>query len=265
MRITIMGGCFLVQHNIKQDRLYHQTLINLLKGEKGILPDLKLIRYERMQKIPEKFFKENNTVKTNILIFHLRSEPVMRLTKLYYRYQNDGGTESKSLNLPILNHVMSEKNDILGRIILSDRNYENDGADEIVESKWYHFMRECNYKTGALIGNFKYALKIYEKSLNVLWTYCQNEKIKFLVIGPAPRKFSNFENKITQKIELKFKKWAHFNKIPYLPIQNAKTKSGHPILFPNKIHITQEGHDEIANRIYAKLKTIGLHNVFTNQ
>jgi len=246
MKIAIAGGCFTTQHNIPPESLCHQILKNILEA-KGISVEIKTIRYERISKCTEKIIELKNSFSFDLLIFHLRTEPVMRLSKLYYKYKNQEGQKKCSFNLPHLNVLYPEKFDLLSRRSFQTRQTQSP------ESRIHHFLRETNYFMGSLIGNKKYAIRMMEKAIVQIQKFCQENNADFLLLGPVSRPFSKFEDQLSAEMSSRFETLARKKSIPYLALLKKTTNDHQPMFFDNGIHVSQAGHYEIASRIGEKL------------
>lgn len=247
MKILIIGGCFTTQHNIEFSRLYHQSLKKKMIDYTGQPTEINTIRYERIGKTLEKISDFHKAKDFDLLIFHLRTEPFMRLVKLYYKYINESQKQTGSLNLPFLNHLMSEKHDVLEQRRI---NISNSSP----EKKMHFYLRELNYHLGRLVGNKRKALKMYEGFLNEIVEYCHKQNKDLLVLGPASRPFSQFENRLSSDISDYFGKYSKDNKINYLELIGEKTGKQANMFFPNGQHVSQEGHDEVADKIFINIK-----------
>ncbi len=246
MKILIVGGCFISQYNIDFDRLYHQTLKNRLI-DSGMKPvEVETLRYERIGKTLEKIAALNNKYEFDLLIFHLRTEPFMRLVKLYYKYIGNNERLQHAFNLPFFNVLMPEKYELYtNRRINISNNSE--------ESKTHYYLRELNYRLGGLIGNKKHAMKLYKKFIDEVAAYCNENNKKFLLLGPASRPFSKYENKLSYTISKVFLEYSAKQQIEYLELVGERTKLNELMFFPNGQHVSQAGHDEIAEKIIMQM------------
>jgi hypothetical protein len=247
MNIGIVGGCFTDQHNIPFERLYHQSLKRLLITTEDRV-EIRKIRYERISRCVNKVIDFHDSYSLDLLIFHLRAEPIMRLSKLYYKYLDHEKKLKHSINFPPFNLIYPEKYDLLlNRQICSQVNNNLD------ESGFHHMLREANYTLGSLIGNKKYAFDLLEKSIIQISQFCASRNVKFLLLGPVSRPFSRFENNISEEMDRRFVSLSAFKSINYLSLLKVLTSDGRSMFFENGIHVSQEGHDEIAQMIFDKI------------
>jgi len=246
MRILIVGGCFTCQHNIEYARLYHQSLKNMFIDRGDLDTEISTIRYERIGMTLEKIvtFRQSNDF--DLLIFHLRTEPFMRLVKLYYKYLNHHRELKHSFNVPYFNIIMPEKYDLL-------ENRRVNCSSDTNETKIHHYLREANYYVGSLMGNMKYAFKIYERFIDEISTYCNNTNKRFLLLGPVSRPSSVFENRLSYEISNHFTKYSNSRSIDYLELIGEQTSKAQNMFFSNGQHVSQEGHDEVAQKIFNRI------------
>ncbi len=247
MNITIAGGCFPVQHNIPKGRLYHDTFRRMLL-ERELDTNLTIVRYERFSTCLGKIEASNRTTPADLLIFHLRTEPAMRLCKLYYKYVDSSRILRHSLNLPVFNIINPERYEIpTSRIVLPQ------AGSKVSESGAHHFLREANYFLGAAVGNWKFAVDSYMKLLDDVVGYCRKKSVRLLVVGPVSRPLSRLENRLSMDIHEAFNARAKKSGTPYLNILGMRDGSGNYLFLENGIHVNQAGHDWIGRLIFEKL------------
>jgi len=197
MKILIVGGCFTCQHNIEFNRLYHQSLKKMLIQSGIDTAEISTIRYERIGMTLDKIAAFHQSNDFDLLIFHLRAEPFMRLVKTYYKYINQQGKLKHSINVPIFNIIMPEKYDML-------ENRRINISTGTTETKIHSYLREVNYRIGNLLGNKKFAFKMYERFINEISAYCVKADKQFLLLGPVSRPFSVYENRLSSDINNHF-------------------------------------------------------------
>lgn len=242
MKIAIIGGCFISQHNIPPDKLYHQTAKKLLERE-GHQIIIRTIRYERISGTLNKIKKLRNEFEFDLLIFHLRAEPVLRMSKLYYKFTDDKGAKRNSINTPFNSPSIPERHDLLSaeRIDLEDNRKP--------DTRLHHILREMNYYCGTIAGNRQNALKQYLELTKDVVKFCHDANSKLILMGPASRPFSHFENDLSKRIDRQFSKFARDERISYLKLLGYTTSTKEPMFFPNGIHVSQAGHDETGHRL----------------
>lgn len=246
MNVTIVGGCFPVQHNIPAGRLYHQTLKRLL-AERGIEMSVGIIRYERLSNCFGKIAAAAEARRIDLLVFHLRAEPLMRLSKLYYKYVDDAGVFKRSLNLPLLKIVNPEKYEVpMSKKILPHLPCKR-------ESLLHHALREMNYSMGTMVGNRKFAIAEYMILVDAIVGLCREKYIGLLIVGPVSRPFSASENKLSERIDRTFAAAMEKRGVPYLRSLGTYDDEGRYLFFPNGVHVSQAGHYRMAKIMFDKI------------
>jgi len=245
--ILIVGGCLPIQYNIPRDDLYHHTLANLLE-KRSLKANVAIIRYETLSGCLGKIIAAAKNVHVDILMFNLRTEPLMRISKVFYKYVDEEGKLRRSLNFPFLKKLNAEKYDPLAVRILDTSN-----KPRKKESKWRRFLIESNCFFGTMIGNEKYAIERYRELLISISKFCGERDMKLLLLGPATRPFSLFENKLAKDINEKFSKIAKDESIPYVDAMGTHDHFGNYLFFENGIHVSQAGHDRIGKLIFEKM------------
>ena len=195
LKVMIVGGCFTEQHNINYAEHYHQLLKSKLLNNNCNL-EINIVRYERLIKCLEKIIKQNNIQKPDILIFHVRSEPLLRIAKFYYKYLNSNKSIKHAFNFSIFNKNNSESH----RHFINRPHLFPTSVDSIKENELYLFMLNFNYLIGALFGNWKYAYKLYLKLIHDIQNFCTDRQTPLIIVGPASRPSNYYENLLTIKL-----------------------------------------------------------------
>lgn len=250
MHLTIVGGCFPVQYNIEPQRLYHATLRAQLTAQHG-LPALHIIRYERLSTCLAKIMAAQARQPTQVLLFHVRAEPVLRLSKLYYRYLDDQGRVRHSLNLPGSSLGQAEQFDLLTR----PRPTSPLPATPLPLAEPQHArLRHLNLRLGRWLGYERRARRHYAALVLQVADFCRREGIRLLVVGPVSRPCSAYENDLSVRLHRHFERLAARHELAYLPTLGETDEAGQPLFFPNGIHVSPAGHDRMAGLLYAQLR-----------
>jgi citrate lyase beta subunit len=238
--MCFIGGCFPVQHNIVYEDLFHQKLKRKIENNYKIRLNVNIIRYERLNTVLEKVKTLACSKKLDLIVFHVRPEPYLRLLKLFYRYIDDEGKSKWSLNLPSLNLLNPEKFDMLDshRIVHSFVKHRN--------SFFYNLLISCNYLLGKMIGNERYALKCYYATTRKVIDFCEKNDIRYIILGPNHRSNNSLEPSLCNALD------SYFSKRIDTPdyISGFEKNNTHTMIRENGIHVTQEYHDLIAERLH---------------
>jgi hypothetical protein len=243
--LCFIGGCFPVQYNILFEDLFHQKLKRKLADSFDLNLQVNIIRYERFYSLNEKLNSLIQKRKIDILIFHVRPEIFLRFTKLLYKYTNDKGAIKRVVNFPLFHVLRSEQFDILE---ISQRFR---AKSKKKESKFHPFLLTCNYLFGIGIGNYFFAVRKYQKEIMKMKTFCDQNSIKFCVLGPNCRNGNVLESKLCRFFDRKISKIS----------KNSPVISGfeelnqlHPVNFENGIHVTPYYHELIAEKLFNFIK-----------
>ncbi|MBO0358071.1 SGNH/GDSL hydrolase family protein [Hymenobacter sp. BT186] len=249
MHITIVGGCFPVQYNIEPDQLYHHTLRKLLATHcADQWPALEIIRYERFSTCLAKLAAAQARQPTQVVLFHLRAEPVMRLSKLYYRFLNDQNQVRHSLNFSWGPHSNPERYDLLTRLRPAP------ALPPPPETRLHRYFRQLNLRLGAAVGNRRRALRQYQELVAAVVAFCQHEGIRLLLVGPVSRPCAQVENRLSWQLDAHFTRFAQQHGLDYLPTLGETDATGQPLFFSNGIHVSPAGHHRIGHLLYQRLQ-----------
>lgn len=246
--LLFVGGCFPVQYNIFPEDTFHFLLKERLEEYKGINLNLDIIRYERFRKCFEKIKKHHAKQEIDYLVFHIRHEPLLRLIKFIYKYQDDELNKRWSLNLPFSSNSNPEEYDLMN---LVRHNNPHRKSNTLLKS----FLINANYLTGCATGNFRSASKKYFEMVKQLINYCNDNKIKLIIIGPPKRIEFISETFISSKFEEFISKELHKLNIDFIN-GYLEHKVGNINYFSEDgKHATEEYHKLIADALYEKISS----------
>ncbi|MFZ4546972.1 MAG: hypothetical protein ACOYN4_06045 [Bacteroidales bacterium] len=252
IHFTFVGGCFPVQGDILFEDIFHQSLKREIESKLDVNFKINIIRYEKFGNCLEKISNHQSKSPVDYLVFHIRPEPFLRLTKLYYKYLDSKNQFRHSLNLPFLRILNPEKFDLLR---LSQRN---DYTSTDKPSKLHKSLVNFNYLSGYCIGNLDFALKKYLNLVKEINEYCEKHDIKLIVLGPAKRSGTIMEAIFSERLEKYMYKHLKNNRLNFVDGMVNHTENGVKYFNENGIHATKLYHDLIAKRLYNAIEKIAL-------
>lgn len=245
---TFVGGCFPVQGNLLFEDLFHQLLKSKFENQYNVNFNVNIIRYERFKNCFDKIttYADNNPI--DVLIFCLRPEPILRLTKLSYKFIDNLGGVRRTFNLPYSKHLNPEKYDLL------------DIESTLIPSNWQEISKiktwtNLNYFFGFLLGNNRVALHKYLKLVDELTLFCNTNNIPLMIMGPAIRTNTSMEKVISKRLEKFMKKNIVVSEDKYISGSDL-IKDGNKLFQNNGIHANKYYHKLIADRIDNKISDI---------
>ena len=239
LKIAFAGGCFIQQANIQ--KLSHETVIDLLAKD-SICANKITIKYSRVATCFEKIEESYNRHKFNFLVFHLRPESILNLTKVYVKYRTDSDAFSYGINLPVCN-----KNIPVTRC--AQRRDSQLSLVKKKEKRSRKILRNLNYSLGYLAGNWHYAINQYLGLLDQIVSFCEINNVKLMITNSIPCPNSRLENRIAILINSKFEKYNETHKLNHVNCFRLFDNHQNYIFSPNNIHVNQYGHDLIGELI----------------
>ena len=250
MHILLVAGCFPVQHNIRPDQLYYHALGALLAGQRGgPRPTFGLVRYEQFGNCLGKVVAAHAGQPAQVLVFHVRAEPVMRLAKLYYRYRDARQRLRHSLTLPWQPLTNPEQYDQPPRPRPGEPI-----PPEIPETRARRALRQLNLRLGAWVGNRRRALQAYETLVADVAAFCQDAGIRLLLLGPVSRPCAAEENRLSQELDAHFAAFAARHGLAYLPTLGETAGAGEALFLPGGVYVSPAGHRRVAQLLYEALR-----------
>jgi hypothetical protein len=241
--LLIVGGCFPVQSNIEKENLYHQLIKKKVEEKLNVSLEVRTVRYERFTGCLDKIKQQTEAGQVDAILFHVRSEPFLRLSKLYYRYLSDNRYYT-TFNLPFKKVLPAERHEFTLNHPMSWRTDRKGPA--------HYALRELNYIFGGSLGNAQRAAEIYKGLVNKIHYYCKLKKISLIVQGPVPRPHTIMENFLSGFLENSMAREFASSQVMYLSCWEIF--SGHQeLFFRNGIHVSPEGHRKVAELLFPSL------------
>ncbi len=250
INLTFVGGCFPVQNDILFEDLFHQKLKRRIESEYKMEFNVNIVRYEQFNTCLKKIKKYNESSPIDILVFHIRPEPFLRLVKIYQRFLNDNGELKKSLNIPSMNMSTSEKYDF--------SNFEKGIIrNGYKEETWFHkLLIDLNYIIGRCVGNLKYAFrKYYELTIDIA-DYCKQTKIKLFVLGIGYRNNTPYAKNLCARLNNHLQGKLANRDISYLENLSHFPGDVNQCFQNDGIHASEKYHELIAEILFRKLKDV---------
>ena len=249
MHLLLVGGCFAVQHNISPHQLYHHVLGALLAPQRGgCRPTFGIVRYERFGNCLAKLAAAHARQPAQVLVFHVRAEPVMRLAKLYYRYRDARHRLRHSLTLPWRPPTHPAHYDQPPRSLPGESS-----PAAVPQTRIRRALRQLNLRLGAWVGNRRRALQHYQTLVADVAAYCQSAGIRLLVVGPVSRPCTAEENRLSGEINAHFAAFAARHGLAYVPTLGETDAAGQALFLPGGVYVSPAGHRRVAHLLHEQL------------
>ncbi|OGU34441.1 MAG: hypothetical protein A2068_05845 [Ignavibacteria bacterium GWB2_35_6b] len=250
IKVLIVGGCFTQQSDIVWSNLYHQIIKQKLAKENNIDVEIIIVRYERLSKCFEKITTVCQQHEPDYFLFHLRAEPILRVSKLYYKYRDSNGRMNRSLNLLPLNINKPESH----RHFINRDTISSNVLILKKENVTHYILREANYILGLLVGNLSNALNSYMGLIKEINEFCINKGIKLMIIGPVSRPHTLMEDFISIKLNNRFESCLQFSNVSFVKCLGVYTDDSQKLFSEGGILVNETGHKRIADLIYTEMK-----------
>lgn len=256
-KISILGGCFPVQEQIKSELIYHNIIKERLAEEKQTETEFLIYRYDTFDEclgLLETIKKEN----TSCILLHIRPDPYLRASKIYIKYVDGDFKKQIKVNFHLFGFSEPDINPV---------NFGSESSGGVLSSllgvirkKIRCVFRNMNYTAGFLAGNNLITKKTILKTIGKLKIFCGENKISLVIQGPPLRPRSKIENLLLKSLD-KFLMKSQDKDIEYLQGLFEKDDSDNFIFLEDKIHLNVYGHRLYANLLYRKLSNLKFTSV----
>ncbi len=248
-KLGIVGGCFPAQHNVLHKDLFHQRLRSMIERGSDCSMEVHIERYEQLSKALRKV---QNAIESGChgIVFQVRPDPYLRLSKLWYNYTDEQGKVRASLTLPQIQHVPSEQQ--------IHHNVSQQAMPTRTESKGklHAVLRELNYCAGVITFANRLALRRYAKLVLEVEKLCSEYSVALTVIGAGSRPRTPIEQYLSWKLERYIRKFVQpIKTIRYVNIWGTHSEKGEYLYFEDGMHILPIGHERVATFLYSIVKS----------
>jgi len=251
--LGIIGGCFPVQDGIESQALYHQIIVRMLYENYNLEMEILVEQYDSIKEGETKTVRLVNDTELDAILFHIRPDPYLKMSKFLFRYITPSDRLTYSFNFPIMKHNISERFSM----------YEYKGSYK--PKKKGHcflnpFFRELNYFVGMLLGINSYATRMEQRLVDRIVNICKREKKRVLLVGPPSRPRSKLENYFCRLLEKKMFKLYGCSETQYVSIYGSFSETGEYLFFEDGIHINPIGHKRIATLLFPAIAKVAITN-----
>jgi len=246
LKIGVVSGCLSKQEEIDSKDLYHQLIKKNIQETLNIQIQFSSVWYTTLSGSVSKVVEMIENQNTNIILYHVRPDPFLRLVKLIIRYKDQSGKLNIRLNLDADDSKIKEK------------DYINDiYVPQTKEKSFYKIVfKELNNISGYLLGIASKAICRQKTILDRIIKLCEEKNTQLIIVGPASRPRSSIENRILKVLDEKLHAYLAGRNINYIEFWGTKDKDGNSLFMDDGLHVSKVGHIRIANLIQPFIKGI---------
>ncbi len=241
-KLGIVGGCFPAQHNVAYESLFHQVLTRMLHEQADYSIEISIARYDQLNKGVARVQQLLDSGCCGI-IFQVRPDPYLRLSKLLYKYMDSNKHSKHALALPQLQQMPSEQ-----------QTYHESVSPLYVPKQTsigHAILRELNYCAGVLARTNLHALRQYESVVREVYHLCRKYNADIIILGAGSRPRTSMEQYLSWKLERRIRNSMPFLKMAmYVNIWGTRSETGEPLFFEDGMHVRPLGHIRVAERLY---------------
>jgi len=249
IRLLIVGGCFPLQNNILTENLYHQLLKKEIESEFLRDVDIKIVHYEKFYPTLDKIRKAIEHQFPDLIIFHIRTEQILRMIKFYFKYHDTNENFNRGFNVALFGKIIPEKE-------YFNLYHTSIKVNNNVQKRSNSFLVEINYLLGYLLLNQYSAFRIYKGLISQIVNLTNQKSINVIFTGPVSRPTTFLENHTSIILNSYMKKIISrkFNNT-YLDLLGVFDNK--QFLFcEDNIRVNELGHKRIAKILFDSIKNL---------
>jgi citrate lyase beta subunit len=250
IQFTFAGGCFPVQGTVPFEWLFHQVLKHRMEDQGKNCFNIHIVRYEHLENCVSKIITAAATVPMQVLVFSVRPEPVLRMTKLYYRYRDNhtgrivhtfqvGGRKKRSRKM----HDVLRADSRFNPVVVSRQH-----------GLW-KWISALNYFAGIITGNYRHAVRTYIEQIDKLLNYCKSVNVQCIIVGPPHRTDTVAARFLSKWFEKKIRRKMKMRQVDFIPGTGFTTNDS-ALFSSDGIYAGENYHALIAEQIAAKLRPV---------
>lgn len=243
IKIGIICGCLPSQYGIESSDLYHQVLSRKLEQEMNQQVDIASVWYTTLADSYPNSVRMIETKGPDIVFYHVRPDPYLRLSKLRLRYLDKSGLVLSKWNFNAEDGMIIDRDDNVERSPLRKKS-----------GSMRRLVRLLNYGAGYLMGSNAAAIRKEELVIGALVRYADEKALPLLIIGPASRPRSLAENRLLFKLEKRLK--TRFGRNNYVSCFGSQDEQGNALFMEDGVHVNKKGHFRFSELIFPVLKKI---------
>ncbi len=240
IKIGIVCGCFPTQAGIGPDELYHRVLSKRLESDKQISMNISSIWYNTVSSAFVLTQQLIDTEKPDVILFHVRPDPFLRISKFWMKYSDKERKVKKKINLDADDAMIVDDFTPLASQRLRQK-----------KSLLHRAFRQLNYLLGVLARTNSNAIEKERTSIENVLAECEKQKLPLIIIGPASRDTGFLENILLYRLEKKL--LLYFQGKNYVTCFGTRDKNGERLFQEDGIHVSPIGHRRMADLIYPSL------------
>ena len=241
MKLLFYGGCINRQQGLAPHLHYHQLLKQQLQQGAGIETEIQLRFYTTYQELTQEAVQLPGGF--DVLILFLRPYPLLPLTKPLIRYTDKQLQSTLTLHPKFNSTGYWQKAATETEVPTTKRR----------RTTVHRLIKAVNEKAGDLLNldhwAVKYVLQLLQHYKNGLPT-----GTRLLIMGPPAYGANKRLNKICGELAPQVEQWCRTQACSYLPMQVLPNGSGKGYFAEDGIHISPEGHQQLAQELFKLLQ-----------
>jgi len=239
--VGIMGGCLLAQKEIGLNNLFHRRLSARLKTEAGCKARFRFGTYTGIEDAVQKYLAMTGKGDLDVLLFHVRPQSFLAMTKPVVKYADARGRTRFSLHPALFNRQ-------------ADWDAALDGCAESAtpvpdKPAPLPAFNPINLLLGKLLRLDKWACGYLSEFLLHLNEVCKRHGTRLFIVGPSALPASLPGHLNCMHLNRRIRELAHVHAIPCVGWFTDRDSSGNYLFMDDGLHLNPDGHNFLADRI----------------
>jgi len=243
IRVGIVCGCLPTQAGIAEHELYHQLLAQQLHEEQSEELCISSTWYMTLAESKKKMEELISAGQPGVILFHVRPDPYLRISRLLFRYRDSSNRLRWQLNYNADDAHVQE------------RSYSPRGSLPVRNASILkNSFRDLNYIAAWLFGVHGKAIERWKEKLEEISVTCNESGVQLIMIGPASRPRSKIENFLLKRLETRLASEFKNDRFHYITCFGTFGNGGEKLFLDDGVHVSPSGHRRIAELIFPVMK-----------
>jgi len=245
VKTGIVCGCLPTQAGIEKPAMYHQVIATEILRQTGVVLQVSSTWYTTIAESKFKTISLIEKEKPEIILYHVRPDPYLKLCKLIIRYSDS----QRQFHLMLNRNADDSK--------LLEQRYEPRNSIARKEHSFLKKMlRNFNLLAGLVLRINKKAIRRELNMLNEISAYCRDQSIFLILIGPASRPRSKLENFLLHRLEKILSVKYLTSPDCYVSCFGTHGNAGENLFMDDGVHVSKAGHQRMAQLIFPVMENI---------
>ena len=241
--IGFVGGCAITQPDIPKEKRFIEVLRTKMKSDCSIETSFTFSSYSHFYELEKSIEKIINKQKVDLLIVHLRPQPLLVLSKFIIKKKNKNNKTAFFINPLVYRkcaypYLEQSSSPVINQLALKPKSKPK--------------LMGLNILLGRLFGLNKKAAKQIFNAILSIQSQCKQKDIKLTILGISPQPMTKHGNINCQELNVYLIKKCHDEGIEY--VDSFSKMNNSDCFQEDELHLSEKGHEYLGDILNEGIK-----------